>query len=134
MERAFRGEVRIRSPRNQGLLVTAMGWLKLDKNTGLKCHSFCYSESKCDKTSLCSRLECPIFVWTYITSTFSQNVTVVNCHSRRFIGRMLLLGRNFCVISPWGGRIIRARHGGIPFSKPASKFQPHAMFTEKCWV
>ncbi len=75
-------------PGIKGLFDTAVGWPKLDRNTGQKCHRLCdklsqqVKMSHCDKPSKCSRLECHIFWWMYNPSNLRQNVSVVNCHSR----------------------------------------------------
>jgi hypothetical protein len=50
--------------------------------------------SLCDKPSKYTRLQCHILGWTDNPSTLRWNVTVVNCHSRRFVGWTLHLGRN----------------------------------------
>jgi hypothetical protein len=42
--------------------------------------------SHCDKPSKFTRSECHNFGWTDNPSTLRRNVTVVKCHSRRFVG------------------------------------------------
>ncbi len=49
--------------------------------------------SHCNKPSTLSRSECHNFGWTDNLSTLRWNVTVVNCHSRRFVRCMLRLDR-----------------------------------------
>jgi hypothetical protein len=50
--------------------------------------------SLCDKPSKFTTSECHILGWTDNASTLRRNVTLVNCHSRRFVGWTLRLGRN----------------------------------------
>jgi hypothetical protein len=70
------------------------------KNTWTKCHRLwvkiiqCVGLSLCDKQSKFTRSECHNLGWTDNPSTLRRNVTVVNCHSRRFVGWTLRLGRN----------------------------------------
>jgi hypothetical protein len=50
--------------------------------------------SHCDKPTKFTRSECHNFGWTDNPSTLRRNVTVVNCHSRRFVGWTDSVGRN----------------------------------------
>ncbi len=69
------------------------------KNMGTKCHRLWdkllqrVRLSHCNKPSTLSRSECHNFGWTDNLSTLRWNVTVVNCHSRRFVRCMLRLDR-----------------------------------------
>ncbi len=49
--------------------------------------------SHCDKPSKFTRSLCHNLGWTDNPSTLRRNVTVVNCHSRRFVSWTLCLGR-----------------------------------------
>ncbi len=70
------------------------------KNTRTKCHRLWDkilqwgSLSHCDIPSKFIRSECQNLGWTDNPSTSRRNVTVVKCHSRRFVGWTLSLGRN----------------------------------------
>ncbi len=50
--------------------------------------------SHCDKPSKFTRSECHNLGWIDNPSTLRQNVTVVKCHSRQFVGWTLSLGQN----------------------------------------
>ncbi len=70
------------------------------KNTQTKCHRLWDKIlqwdglSHCDKPSKFTRSECHNFGWTDNPSTLRRNVTVVKCHSRRFVGWTNSVGRN----------------------------------------
>ncbi len=70
------------------------------KNTRTKCHRLLDKIlqwdglSHCDKPSKFTRSECHNFGWTDNPSTLRRNVTVVKCHSRRFVGWTNSVGRN----------------------------------------
>jgi hypothetical protein len=53
-----------------------------------------YSGLKCHTVTNISRMECHIFGWTYNPSTLSQKVSLVNWHSRRFVGVNASFGSN----------------------------------------
>ncbi len=63
--------------------------------------------SHCDKPSKFTRSECHNFGWSDNPSTLRRNVTVVKCHSRRFIGWTDSVGRDVAW-SVVGGRIVNA--------------------------
>ncbi len=70
---------------------------KLNRNTRSKCHRIWDkilqwdSLSHSEKPFKFIRSECHNLGWTDNLSTMRLNVTVVNCHSRRFVGWMLRL-------------------------------------------
>ncbi len=70
------------------------------KNTWTKCHRLWdkilhwVGLSHCDKPSKFTRSECHNLGWTDNPSPLRRNVTVVNCHSIRFVGWMRRLGWN----------------------------------------
>ncbi len=77
--------------------MSQQSWMK---NMQTKCHRLWDKIlqqdglSHCDKPSKFTRLECHNLGWTDNPSALKWNVTVVNCHSRRFVGWMLSLGQN----------------------------------------
>jgi hypothetical protein len=70
------------------------------KNTRTKCHRLWDKIlqwdglSHCDKPSKFTRSECHNFGWTDNPSTLRRIVTVVKCHSRRFVGWTKSVGLN----------------------------------------
>ncbi len=83
------------------------------KNTGKKCHRLWdkllqWDEvSHHDKLSKFSRSECHNVRWTDNPSTLRRNVTLVNCHIRRFVTWTLWLGWKVAW-SVRGGQIVKA--------------------------
>ncbi len=95
--------------------MSQQSWMK---NTRTKCHRLWDKIlqwdglSHCDKPSKFTRSECHNFGWTDNLSSLRRNVTVVKCHSRRFVGWTNSVGRNVTrSVCGWTDRQCTADNG-----------------------
>ncbi len=108
------------------------------KNTRTKCHRLWDkilqwdALSHCDKPSKFTRWECHNLGWMDNLSTLRQNVTVVKCHSRRFVGWTLSLGQNVawwvhgwtdrqCTLAGSNVKLLIVNHQNLSFSRFCSE-------------
>ncbi len=111
--------------------MSEQSWMK---NMRTKCHRLWDKIlqwdglSHCDKLSKFTRSECHNLGWTDNPSTLRRNVTVVKCHSRRFVGWTLCLGQNVAwsvcgwtdhqyTLKPWSRNLNGQRAHVIPAEK-----------------
>ncbi len=98
-------------PGIKGLFVAAVGWPNWTEVQGWHVTAFVtnyYRKLTCHTVTNHPNIT---FFGTYNRSTMSKNVTVVNCHNRRFVGWTLRLGQNVT----WSIRGWMDRQGTHPY-------------------